>query len=67
MKWKEALALLAAAAVISGSAMFLLATSRTPLPTPEVSEVEACDSCTARHQNLKQLRDALRQKNTGED
>lgn len=67
MKWKGALALLAAAAIISGSAMFLLAKRRTPLPTPEVSEVEACNACTARHQNLKHLRDALRQKNTGED
>ncbi|WP_323785445.1 hypothetical protein [Thalassovita sp.] len=47
--------------------MFLLAKRRTPLPTPEVSEVEACNACTARHQNLKHLRDALRQKNTGED
>lgn len=67
MNWKEALALLAAAAVISGSAMLAFAKNRTPFPTPEVSEVEACDACTARHQNLKQLRDALQQKNTGED
>lgn len=47
--------------------MFLFAKNRTPLPTPEISEVEACDACTARHQNLKRLQDALRQKNTGED
>lgn len=67
MKGKAAGAILTAAAVIIGSAILLFAKNRTAVPTPEAREAEACGSCTARHQNLKRLRDARSSEEKGDE
>ena len=36
-------------------------------PPEETSQIEACDSCTARHQNLTRLRDARSSSDTGDE
>ena len=38
--------------------IWFFARNKEQAPQEEASQVEACDSCTARHQNLTRLRDA---------
>ena len=50
--------LVAPLAVLLINMIWFFARDKEQDPPEETSQVEACDSCTARHQNLTRLRDA---------
>lgn len=52
---------LVAAAAIGGGAYMALSAGPGPKPPPDEPAEVACDSCTARHQNLERLREQTRQ------
>ena len=58
MTSKRKITLLALLAVSLVSMIWFFVTEKEDVPPEETNQVEACDSCTARHSNLTRLRDA---------
>jgi hypothetical protein len=58
MSLKRKIYLVALLAVSLISMIWFFVSDKEKNPPEETSQVEACDSCTARHSNLTRLRDA---------